>query len=484
FYFLGQWFPKIGVLEEAGWNCHQFHATTEFFSDFGIYDVQLTVPAGWIVGATGVEQGRRDAGNGRTTHRYYAADVHDFAWTTSPDYVERTETFTHPTLPPVVMRLLLQPEHVSQADRHFAATRATLRHYGDWFGPYPYPQLTIVDPAWQSGADGMEYPTLITAGTRWLAPIAQGEPEGVTIHEAGHQFWYGVVANNEFEHAWMDEGVNTYATSRTLAQSATPLFFAKRYFGDFLPWTLRAAPLHLPEDGSGLAAYAAMPHGDTPATPSYRYWPETAGLVTYSKTGLWLATLERLVGWDTMQRIMSTFYSRFAFRHPKPEDFFAVVNEISGRDFTWFFDRVYRSSVAFDYAVDVFTSRRRVVNGPDRARDTLRPLDDSTAFHTQVVVRRLEDGTFPVDVRVRFENGGDVRWRWDGESRWKAFETDTSSRAVSVQVDPERVLLLDRNYTNNSATLTADASGRAARKWSLTWLVWLQDQLLTYGFFV
>ena len=323
----------------------------------GVYDVQLTVPTGWTVGATGTEQGRRDAGNGLTTHHYAAADVHDFAWTTSPDYLERIATFTHPTLPPVVMRLLLQPEHASQADRHFAAVRATLRYYGEWFGPYPYAQITIVDPAWQSGADGMEYPTLFTAGTRWLAPVSQGEPEEVTVHEAGHQFWYGLVANNEFEHAWMDEGVNTFSTARTLAQSSTPLFFGKRYFGGFIPWTLRAAPLRMPEDEDGLAGYAAEPHGDMPSIPSYRYWPATAGLVTYSKTGLWLATLERMVGWETMQRIMSTYFARFTFKHPKPADFFAIVNEISGRDFTWFFDRVYRSSVAFDYAVDVFTSQ-------------------------------------------------------------------------------------------------------------------------------
>ena len=138
YYFLAQWFPKIGVLQDTGWNCHQFHAATEFFSDFGIYDVRLTVPSGWIVGATGTERGRRDEGDRTTTHHYYAEDVHDFAWTTSPDYVERIERFGHEGLPDVSMRLLLQPEHVGQAERHFNATRAALRYYGEWFGPYPY----------------------------------------------------------------------------------------------------------------------------------------------------------------------------------------------------------------------------------------------------------------------------------------------------------------------------------------------------------
>lgn len=201
FYFLGQWFPKMGVLEDAGWNTHQFHASTEFFADFGSYDVRLTVPRRWVVGATGVERERRDDADGTTTHRYTEDDVHDFAWTASPAFLERTATFEHAGLPPVALRLLLQPEHAGQEERHFAAARAALASYGEWFGAYPYGHLTIVDPAWQSGAGGMEYPTLVTAGSRWLAPRDVTTPESVVVHETGHQFWYGVVASNEFEHA-------------------------------------------------------------------------------------------------------------------------------------------------------------------------------------------------------------------------------------------------------------------------------------------
>src|SRR4029453_1683845 len=168
FFFIAQWFPKVGVLQENGWNCHQFHFPTEFFSDYGTYDVRLTVPKGWVVGATGVQRERHDNGDNTTPHRYYQDDVHDFAWTTSPDYLERTERFEHPTLPAVEMRLLLQPEHAGQAQRHFDATRTALKYYGEWFGVYPYGHITIVDPAYQSNADGMEYPTLFVAGTNWI----------------------------------------------------------------------------------------------------------------------------------------------------------------------------------------------------------------------------------------------------------------------------------------------------------------------------
>ena len=487
FYFVAQWFPKIGVLEDTGWNCHQFHAGTEFFSDFGVYDVNLTVPRGWIVGATGLERGRRDEGDGTTTHHYYGEDVHDFAWTTSPHYVERTSTFEQPGLPSVAMRLLLQPEHAAQAERHFQAARATLKYYGQWFGPYPYGYITIVDPAWQSGAGGMEYPTLFTAGTRWLAPEHVSTPEGVTVHEAGHQFWYGIVATNEFENAWMDEGFNTFSTARVMEQFFQPDYYARRYFGGFVPWVFDDVRLDRAIDGDRMAGYRAAATTDAQNTPSWRYWPSTGGAITYNKTALWLHTLERMLGWETLQRVLSTYFSRWAFRHPKPQDFFAVVNEVTGRDMTWFFDQVYRSSAKFDYGIDTFDSQRAAGRGFFGEADRRRFSEGEAGerrFRTTVVARRYGDGIFPVDVRVLFENGEETRWRWDGRDRWKLFEVEKPVRAASAQVDPEHVLLLDVNSTNNSASID-DARGRAAaRKWSLAWLIWLQDHLLTYGFFV
>jgi hypothetical protein len=486
FYFIAQWFPKIGVLEDTGWNTHQFHASTEFFADFGTYDVSLNVPAGWTVGATGVEKERRDLGDGTVTHRYYQDDVHDFAWTTSPDFIERRARFEHPSLPATEMRLLLQPEHAGQADRHFEATRAALKYYGEWFGAYPYGHITIVDPAWQSGAGGMEYPTLFTAGTRWLAPPRSAQPESVTVHEAGHQFWYGIVASNEFEHAWLDEGLNTFSTARTMDAALSPTYYSKRYFGTFVPWLFEDLPLSRDVDGNRLGAFRPVAEHDAQSTPTWRYWPGSASAITYNKTSLWLHTLERMLGWETLQRAMSTYFSRWAFRHPKPEDFFAVMNEVSGQDLTWFFDQVHRSSNSFDYGVDTFRS------DPDGARGFFGEGGQAAFssasgpagnYRTTVVVRRYGEGEFPVDIRVTFENGEEARWRWDGRDRWKLFEINKPSRASMVQVDPDRILLLDLNHTNNSATLESRAAP-AARKWSLVWLMWLQDHLLTYGFFI
>jgi Peptidase family M1 domain len=456
FFFIAQWFPKLGVLQDEGWNCHQFHASTEFFSDYGVYDVSLTVPQRWTVGATGVQRLRRDNADGTTTHRYQQDDVHDFVWTTSPDYVERTARFEHPMLPPVEMRLLLQPEHVSQAERHFDATRTTLKYYGEWFGPYPYGHITIIDPAYQSDAGGMEYPTLFTAGTRWLAPAQVTTPEGVTVHEAGHQFWYGIVGSTEFEDAWMDEGFNTFSTARAIAQVYDPNYLAIRYFGGFVPWVIRDLPQTREIDGNRLAGYRRDARSDAQSTPSFRYFPSTGGNITYNKTALWLNTFERWLGWPTLQRVMATYFDRWKFRHPGPDDFFAVATEVARRDLTGFFNQTYRSSNVFDYGVEEVT-------------------------RTTAVVRRYGEAIFPVDVRITFADGEQVTEHWAGDSRWQAFSYDGRSTPIkSVEVDPNRVLLLDVNYTNNSWT-SRPAAAAAATRWSAAWMIWLEDCLLSWA---
>jgi len=464
YYFFGQWFPKLGVLEDAGWNTHQFHSGTEFYSDYGVYDVRMTVPRGYVVGASGREVSVTGGPNGTAVHRYHGEDIHDFAWVTSPDFLVRTRTFTHPTLPRVEMRLLLRPNHAGQEDRHFDAAAATLKYYGEWFGPYPYGNVTIVDPAFQSGSGGMEYPTLFTAGTRWLAPRRDIDVEEVTIHEAGHQWWYGLVGSNEFENAWMDEGINQFSESRTDEVAfGSSNYLTRRYFGGFIPWVFDDIRVKREWD-EGLAGYRAQAESDAEATPSFRYWPSTGGNITYFKTALWLHTLENWLGWPTLQRAMSTYFDRWAFRHPQPVDFFQAIGETAGRDMTPFFDQVYRGSNTFDYGLQQFTSTPA---GKDK-------------FRTTVVARRFGEAIFPVDVVTTFNDGSKKSERWDGVERRIIYRYDSKVRARSVAVDPNHVLMLDVNYTNNSRTLDSRA-GEASLKWSLKWMTWLQDLLITYA---
>jgi hypothetical protein len=485
YYFVAQWFPKVGVLEDGGaWNCHQF-IQTEFFADYGDYDVTLRTPSGWVVGATGREIESTDGGDGTTSHRFVQSDVHDFAWTTSPDYRVLERRFEDEVVPGVDMRLLLMPDHDGIEDAYFAGTEAALRWYGRWYGEYPYGHVTIVDPAWGSGAGGMEYPTLFTGGAHWLVADGERVPHSVTVHECGHQFWYGLVGNDEFTHAWLDEGFNTYAQSRVLAQEFPRKLHVERYLDGFVPVAFDDIPLGDRADGADrYGTGTSALERDAQAMPSWRTGPGAYRVNAYDKGALTLRTLENLLGTETMHAVLRTYFARWRFRHPTPADFFAVAEEVSGRELDWFFEQTWAQALLFDYAVGEVSSR--AIAAPrgwvDGELATAGGDADAGEHESIVHVRRWGEGVFPVDVEIEFEDGEVVRERWDGRERWTRFQYVRGSPVERVRVDPERVLVLDVDSANNG-WMRRSRAHIAATKWSSKWMVWAQNLLEAFAVF-
>ncbi|MFY9550422.1 MAG: M1 family metallopeptidase [Thermoanaerobaculia bacterium] len=478
FFFVAQWFPKIGVLEEKGWNCHQYHATSEYFADFGSYDVSIDVPSRFKgkVGATGRLVEERETSSGRILYRFQQDGVHDFAWTADPGYLVLEDVFREPGVGDAKLLLLLQPEHAAQAGRHFRAAKAALSGYGRILGPYPYPTLTIVDPPWGAhGAGGMEYPTLITAGTSWSAPAKVLRPEGVTVHETGHQFFYGLIASNEFEEAWLDEGFNTYMTDRVLAAAYGPDHVSLSVFGLHFPLGI---DIHYPLDAN--RRYFEVADSDVLASKSWGFRDRKSyGSHVYSKTALTLATLERVIGTPAMDRALRLYAERWRFRHPTTRDFIQAVDDSTGRDWGWFFDRTFFSSGVVDYAVaeaesrpaepprGLFEKEGKLVSGPPAA------LANPRGYASVATIVRRGDVAMPVDVLLRFENGSTYRSRWDGQARWKRFRVASGPRLLEAVVDPDEQVLLDADRTNNGRRTQDDP--RAATRWTSRAVFWVQN---------
>jgi hypothetical protein len=492
YHFIAQWFPKIAVHWKGAWNAHQFHATTEFFSDYGVYDVRLTLPEGFVVGATGaLQETRPGPAPGTLTLRFRQEDVHDFTWTASRRFLEKTGRFDDPGYPPVAIRLLVQPEHEHLADRYIEATKIALRSYGAWGAPYPYAQVTVVDPAWVSASGGMEYPTLFTGGAGLHAPAVLQSPEGVTIHECGHQFWYGLVGSNEFEEAWLDEGFNEYHEQKAAQLALGPVGWARRYFGPAslarglrAPWPVVAPGVWIGRGEGELAGLRRAGESDAMARRGWDYASREAYVLnSYGKPALSLQTLEGLVGDDTMTRILRTYARRWRFAHPTSEDFIAVVNEVTGRDYRWYFEQTWFSSGLCDYAVDVRNDpprqREGFQEGPGREMVTVPgPGDDAPAgaFDAEVTLRRLGEVRLPVEVLVEFADGRTARETWDGQYRWVRFRYP-GAKVVRATVDPDRKIALDVNPGNNSWNEDAGVARRAALKWAARWMFWLQHLL-------
>ncbi|MEO7496679.1 MAG: M1 family metallopeptidase, partial [Massilia sp.] len=208
FHLAGQWFPKIGVLElpgergatEVRWNVHEFHPESEFYADFGHFDVRLSVPADYIVGATGERQGAPQVHGRMLTHHFVQGDVHDFAFTADNRSAPPMEdSWSGPGSPTVNIRVIYPPEYRASAAPALKAAKDSLDYFSRTLGPYPYRSLTIVIPPYNAEqAGGMEYPTFFTAaGYRSVTPRTMDayDLDFVTIHEFGHGYFYGILAS-------------------------------------------------------------------------------------------------------------------------------------------------------------------------------------------------------------------------------------------------------------------------------------------------
>ena len=438
FLLAGQWFPKVGVWWQGAWSCHQFHAMTEFFADFGTYDVKIALPKDYVVGATGVQTSDTDNGNGTKTVAFHAEDVHDFAWTADPNF-KVVEGQFEGSVGPVRIRLLTYGSHKSSWGHYLDVTKGTMEKFDQWYGPYPYAQLTIVDPPHGAGeAGGMEYPTFITGGTSWY--VAKGnfsEPEGVTEHEFGHQYWYGMVATNEFENAWLDEGINSYTEVKVMdslfGRNTSSLNVLGIQEGDG-EW-LRAVYLgHLDLDPLSRVSYTDMSMG------SY-------GAVSYGKTATMLATLETIVGEPALRNALHTYFLKYRFTHPTQQDFMRTVNEVTGQNLKWYWDQAVYGTQVLDYEVLRATSNPTDWYEPD-ATDK----KGATTYETQVILHRKGDFIFPVEAEVKFDNGETTRERWDGKDRWVRYIYHKKAKVVSVEIDPDHRVTMDNDYLNNSRT--------------------------------
>lgn len=499
FHLIGQWFPKIGVLELPGergataprWNVHEFHLHSEFYADYGSYDVTLDVPSDYKVGATGEQQGAAVVANGRSQTRFVQHDVHDFAWTADKRYADPLEgDWTGPGSPPVKIRVLYPPEYQASAAPALKATQESLTYFSRTLGPYPYRTVTVVIPPYNATeAGGMEYPTFFTADSFSEVPalgMNQFLLDFVTIHEFGHGYFYGILGSNEFEEPMLDEGLNEYWDQRMLRESNRPYVFAPEWMrklgiapklGDFRMERL-GAQLDAPTDGTGANSWG-------------RYSSAAYGAV-YSRTATVMRDLEAQLGTPAIEKAFKDYYATWKFRHPSIADLRESLAVSTGqRDVV---ERVFAQQVYATRKVDdriaKFSSVEvlplagmQIENGKrvdvsqealdkrvsaqreawDKAHPKAKPGSGPFPWRTTVLVRR-DGAAVPQTLVVTFADGSHKTVQWEDGAAWKRFSFEGNSRAVSAQLDPKQLHYLDASKLDDSRVLEGD--GTAARRWS------------------
>ena len=388
-YQITQWFPKPAVFDKDGWHQMPYLDQGEFYSEFGSYEVAITLPKNYVVGATGdlQDEEEKDWINKRRnpwqehliskegpprmedsfgdsfpvsdvqtkTLHYKQKNIHDFAWFCDKRYnIMKSEVELPHTHRKVTTWVLFTNGQAELWKKAVNYVNDGLYYYSLWNGDYPYNNCTAVDGALNAGG-GMEYPNITIIG----GTDSDFGLDDVIAHEVGHNWFYGVLGSNERLHAWMDEGINTYNEMR---------YVAKKYpTVNVLGEEPRAHDLlntsRYPNKYEGYISYksAAVRNLDQPCDlPAERFTKENYGGSVYSKTGMSFTYLMTYLGEETMDRAMQQYFDTWKFKHPQPNDLRKIMEEVSGKDLSWFFDDMLKTTKKLDYKIK---SVKKLENG-------------------------------------------------------------------------------------------------------------------------
>ena len=490
----GQWFPKIAVFEdagvrgraEAGWNAHQFHAHSEFYADFGDYDVTLVLPRRYAgkIAATGrrVEVGElpQPLAEGQVAVRFVQRGVHDFAWSADPRFVVVEDTFdpardvpaglaervagqlgTEPAalaLPKTAIHLYLSPADAPQKDRYLRAAKAAIAGYGLRLGPYPYDDLTMIDTAARRrrrrghGVPHLHHPRH-RHPARPAALARRAPPRGRRRSRVRPPVLPGHGRQQRVRGGMARRGDQLLLRDGGDDRGLPPLRHRPRRDRGARTFDLDHAEL-----GGGR-------YHDPVVASSWRYYSGGSyGQNSYPRPALTLRHLEGLLGPAPFARAMRAYFQRFQFRHPSTADFEATMEAESGRDLGDFFLQALHSTRTFDYSVRKVENQRlrrpagffwqdgeRVEVEPDAGEGG--PADDEEETpQYQAVALVYREGEFvqPVTVEFRFDDGKVLRREWAGAARWARWTFTGPAKLDSVEVDPDHLCALDVDRLNNS----------------------------------
>lgn len=343
-----QWYPKPAVYDKKGWHQFPYLDQGEFYGEFGSFDVTLDLPQEYVVGATGMLQNQEELDRyriigdsnfkhlnspvilpypslqGRKQLQFKADSVHDFAWFAGKNIVIEHDTavINNRTIDLFVFKRNKQDKSWSRA---IEFGKGAIHYYSHRIGPYPYPVIQIVEGPSNYSSGGMEYPmiTLITSPESTIPFL-----DGVITHEVGHNWFYGILATNERTHPWMDEGLNSYFQFWYEANK----YRYNSYIGSLLPSNITDLQL----DDFLDRIYGALNRlvaKQAIETSSENFSNKDAyGTVIYVKTAVWCYLLEKSLGKPVLDRAFKVYFERWKFKHPYPDDFKAIVEEVSGKN--------------------------------------------------------------------------------------------------------------------------------------------------------
>ena len=430
-----QWFPKLAEYDSEGWHPNPYIGR-EFHGVWGNYSVNITIDKDYVVGGTGYLQNANEIGHGYTeknpkendsktnTWKFFAPNVHDFAWAADPDYIHDIKKSESG----VDLHFFYKPTvNVEDWKKLQEDSVLLMKYFEEVIGPYPWKQYSII----QGGDGGMEYAmcTMITGERSYPSLL------GVTAHEMAHAWFQHLLATNEAKHAWMDEGFTEYITSlsENYVNNESPEFPHKSSYDRYY-----------------LLAKSGFEQAQTIHSDRYDY-NFAYGASAYSKGSVFLSQLGYIIGKENLNKTLRRYYEEFKFKHPTPNDFKRIAEKVSDLELEWYLNEWTRTAHKIDYGIDISSLEdERVITLKRKARIPM-PIE---------VVVTFEDGSsdmyyIPNDLLhgyKAFKNDVYLMEPWNWASTEYEFEVQGNKKVSKVEIDPTK-RIADVNQMDNSVEI-------------------------------
>lgn len=454
-YMITQWYPKPAVYDNEGWHPMPYLGQGEFYSEYGSFDVKITVPRNYVVGSTGDLQNETEvkwlndkatataakfeaksfsrekkygpnrdpfpesSAEWKTLH-YKQDKVHDFGWFADKRFeVLKSKVELPHSKREVTTWAMFTPSNAYLWEDASEYLNDGTYYYSLWNGDYPYNHVTAVDGTIAAGG-GMEYPNVTVIGNTG----SKEQLEIVIVHEVGHNWFYGILGSNERVHGWMDEGLNTLNEVRYI-QTKYP---DNEYMSDMIlngKFHFHGLNHHDLGDAS-FRTIASVAKDQAIETHSAEFTPMNYGIVMYQKTGLIFDYLKYFLGDEVFDSCMMAYYEKWKFKHPQPEDIQKVFETISGESLNWFFKDLIQTTHHIDYKI-------KSVKVNNKA--------------TTVKVKNKGQIDGPIPVTIYTEQ--DTLTEWYIQEDKKGTVTFEGKEATEVRIDPNKQIP-ELNRTNNT----------------------------------
>ena len=426
-----QWFPKLVEYDQEGWHPNPYIGR-EFHGVWGDYSVNITIDKSYVVGGTGYLQNADEIGHGYSnketrqtesltkTWKFYAPNVHDFAWAADPDYIHDITKSSSG----VDLHFFYKPSvKVDDWKKLQDDTIKLMDYFEENLGPYPWKQYSVI----QGGDGGMEYAmcTMITGERSYPSLL------GVTNHELAHTWFHHILATNEAKHPWMDEGFTVFISA--LAENH-----------------VTGVDSNFPHKGDYDSYYTLVKSGYEQAqtTHSDRYdYNYAYGVSAYSKGAVFLAQLGYIIGDENLRKTLKRYYDEFKFKHPTPNDFKRIAEKVSDLELEWYLNEWTRTPHKIDYGIDISSLESdRLIILKRKARIPM-PIELVVSF---------SDGTsemyyIPNDLLFgykRFDTEVNYMEPWNWASTEYEFKLEGLKKVVKIEIDPSK-RLADFNQSDN-----------------------------------